>query len=448
MRRVAPALFALALCGCPPKVPEHLRVVTQEDTKAAALEFESRDAMLDALVGRDPLVRAPALPDAEHARTHDEGIAAWIEEVKALEEGDGDPGPLMLQLAERFPESEVVALSRGYRLRRAENRVGNLTGSDEGELGADLARLLTPLRDGGVMEGMTRSPLPFLGTDAAKGMRVYGERWVLSAWLVSPKLHTAPVTQALAAPQYDGLSSSPTGRILANRDKRADVPQPALDDLRRATLLSLTRAAADRDKEQAAWAELKHAAREELGVKEPEQALLQRAFDGLSASTGADAAAAGAWIAATGLRWLDACPDAPCVGYDRTAVFSDATRWGPEVSGLAHAWRVIALKDALDTMEAGHDTVLFPTAILQLADALNGTGAGPIDMAIVRKARPDPAVWLGLARAVGADGATDWSTTRTALGSHLETVAKAAIEANPDNELTPLLERIAKRAVR
>ncbi|MEZ4323464.1 MAG: hypothetical protein R3F61_38730 [Myxococcota bacterium] len=443
------ALLGLALlAGCPPKVPEHLRVVTQEDTKAAALEFENREALVDAIVARDPLVRAPALPDAAHALTLDAPVGSWIEEVKALEEGDGDPALIMGQVEERYPESEVVAFSRGYRLRRAENRLGNLTGSGDGALGVDLALLVTPLRQGPESEGLTRSPMRFLGDDPGKALHVYGERWVLAGWLASPRLRTSPVTRALDQPQYDGLSESPTGRILANRATSGEPSAAGLAALERATLLSLTRAAADRDSEQAAWADLKQAAREELGVDGPEEALLELAYTELSAATASDTAAAGAWVSATGLRWLDACPDAPCGGFDRTEAFTNATRWGAEIAPLAHAWRVIALKDAIDTMDAGHDTILFPTAIVQLADALLGTGAGPLDMAILRRSRGDATVWLGLARAVGADGATDWGSARTALGAHLEAVAKSAIEANPDNELTPLLERVAKRAVR
>ncbi len=438
------------LSGCPKQVPEHLRVDPEPKNVVPSASYDDRESLIDALVGRDPLVRAPTLPQAELALELDEPIGAWIEAVRQLEEGDGDASLIMTQMEERFPHTEMVAMARGYRLRRAENRVGNLTGSQAGgDLGVDLAKLLTPLRgQGAAVEGLTRSPLPFLGDDPGRGMRVVGERWVLAGWMSDPGLYTRPVTEALQAPQYDGLSESPTGRILLNRGQNVPASAQGLDTLRRATRMALTRAAADRDSEQVAWAEMKADARDELGVDTPTAALLEKAYDALSPATGSDAAAGGAWIAATGLRWLDACPDEPCGGFDRTQAFSDATRWGDEVEGLAHAWRVIALKDALDSMDSGHDTVIFPTAMAQLTDALLGTGAGPLDVKLLRRARGDASVWLGLARSVGADQATDWGTARTALGAHLRDVTEQAIAANPDNELTPLLQRVAKRAVK
>jgi len=439
---------ALALLtGCPRPVPDHLRVQTQNDMRAAELNFDSREDLLEALVGIDPLVRAPSLPSPDRAREHDADIAAWIEEVKRLEAGDGNAGLLMDQIEERYPKHEVVALARGYRLRRAENRTGNLTGSESGELGTDLAQLLTPLRSTEATEGLTRSPMIFLGDDVSQGMRVYAERWVLAGWMVAPGLHTAPVTRALGSPQYDGLSESPLGRLLRNRETEASTEE-GLALLTRATLLSLTRSAADRDTEQAAWAELKFDAREELHADEPEAALLQAAYDALAVGTRSDTNFVGGWVAATGLRWLDACADSPCGGLDRTEAFTHAARWGGPTRGLADVWRVIALKDAIDTMDAGHDTILFPTAIVQLADALLGTDAGPLHLSDLQKSRPDSGVWLDLSRAVGADGSTDWGETRSALGRHLEVVTDTALASNPDNDFTPLLQRIRKRAVR
>ena len=450
MKRILLGLFAGSLVGCPKQVPDHLRVDTEPKNVVPAASYDDRESLIDAVVGRDPLVRAPTLPDASLALELDEPIGAWVEVVRQLEEGDGDAGLMMTQLEERFPNTEMVAMARGYRLRRAEDRVGKLTGSQAGgDLGVDLAKLLTPLRgQGAQVEGLTRSPLPFLGDDPGRGMRVVAERWVLAGWLSDPGLYTRPVSEALRADQYDGLSETPAGRILVNRNQNVPADPAGMAALRRATLLGLTRAAADRDSEQVVWAEMKADAREELGVDTPTVALLEQAYAALSPATGADAAAGGAWIAATGLRWLDACPDTPCDGFDRTATFTDATRWGDEVEGLAHAWRVIALKDALDSMDSGHDTVIFPSAMAQLTDALLGTGAGPLDVKLLRRARADASVWLGLARSVGADQSTDWGTTRTALGAHLRDVAEQALVANPDNELTPLLQRVAKRAVK
>ena len=122
-------------------------------------------------------------------------------------------------------------------------------------------------------------------------------------------------------------------------------------------------------------------------------------------------------------------------------------RWDPEVERLAALWQVIALKEAVDSMDVGHDTVIFPRAVLDLTDALLGTGAGPLDLSLLRKQSPDAQAWLEISRAVGTEGVTDWSETRAALGQHLRDQAQRASTLVDDPALADLLGRISSRAV-
>jgi len=91
--------------------------------------------------------------------------------------------------------------------------------------------------------------------------------------------------------------------------------------------------------------------------------------------------------------------------------------------------------------------VLFPRAMVDLTDALIGTGAGPLEAQLLRRRTPDPAVWLALGRSVGTEAVTDWEGARIALGGHLEAQATQARERCDDDALDPLFDRIIRRAV-
>ncbi|HHO52342.1 MAG TPA: hypothetical protein ENK18_16090 [Deltaproteobacteria bacterium] len=217
--------------------------------------------------------------------------------------------------------------------------------------------------------------------------------------------------------------------------------------LLRATQLALHRAAADRDREQAAWAELLTAESEALGGTDPISILLERARSQLTPAATDDRAAGAALLALSAQRWIEQCPSEPCAGIDRVETMAAAGRWHSSIAPLAATWQVVALKEALDTLEVGHDTALFPTAIVDLVDALLGTGGGPLDARILRKQRPDPGVWLSIARAVGTEGVVDWEGAREALGQHLLAETQRAEELVSDPELRLHLERIHRRAI-
>lgn len=398
---------------------------------------------LTAILAGDPIARSPKLPPVEVLGPVDHGadLVAFAEAVKRVETGEGGPGQELGRMA-WHGDGPTVPLARGYLWRQAENRLGGLVSQDDGDT---LVDLVTPLRTVPTDAAHARDPLSFLIDEGAR--RVYGERQVLEGWLAGPGIPSGPVVRALQGPATTRLAGSPAGRLLAARTARGEVGE-GFALLERATLLSLTRTAADRDGEQAAWADMLLAAREELGTEDPEGALLDAAFESLLAGAADDEVAGAALVALAGRRWLGRCADVPCDGLDRTALFTAARGYGGRADALARVWAVVALKDAMDGMDAGHDTVVYPKAALQLLDALHGTGAGPLDASVLMKNRADAGTWLSLSRAVGGDGATDWGSAREALVGHATTIVDDALAVHQDGPLKPLLTRVRSRLAR
>lgn len=437
-------LALLLLAGCPREVPPHLLVQSQALEMEAA-SFDTLPSTLTWMLGTDPIARTARFPEnAVFERLEGTSdLATLARSIRALEAGDGEPA-LELQRSTGPSAGLAAPFTRGYLLARAENLLAGLTPS-AGQ--PPLHAYITPLRRQASDEALPRDPLSFLEDTDAR--RFYGERWVLTSWLSQPDHPLEPVQAALANPQHSRLATTPTGRLLLSSHGASDAPVgPGMALLERATLLSLTRAAADRDTEQAAWADLKLDAMEELQTQDPEHALLDASFEGLLPASADRTARGAALVAIAADRWRGGCTDEPCDGLDRTETFAMARTFGPEVERLAVVWQVIALKDALDSMEAGKDTVLFPRAALQLADALHGTGAGPIDASLLMRSRPSPATWLSLARATGGETATDWGTARNRLAQHVTGVVDQALLHHEDGPLKPLLERVRERVAR
>lgn len=450
MRRTL--LLPLLLAGCIHPIPDHLRIETSADQAAAAAEVTDLRSALTAMVHRDPLVRAPRLIDEAMVEAVEGGapVAAWIRTIRDLEKGEGQVERSLQQLEDRYPATAVAALSRGYRFRLAENRIANANAEIDLQAQHEIVSLITPLRAGTFDDTLPLPPLAWMGeterpTDA---IRAFGERWVLTGWLQGPEIPVDVISTGLEAPMYDGLVKTPTGALLLARiEGRSANVQPALEQLERATLLALTRAAADRSSEQGAWSDLRAAAAAELGLDDPVVGLLQRARDGLTAGASDPRAAGGALLAIGAMRLEGSCGELTCAGVDRVETLRAAGRWSPEIERLSAVWRVIALKEALDTMEVGHATVMYPKAMTALVDALVGTGAGPLDLHLLRRRSPDPSVWLALGRSVGADGITDWKACRAALGEHLKRQAEEALALSLDPQLADLVERISARAI-
>ncbi|MEQ1501747.1 MAG: hypothetical protein ABMB14_05925 [Myxococcota bacterium] len=446
---VLATVLVTAGAGCPRAIPDHLRIDPPSPATSASAITDAGSA-IRVILGKDPLGRSPALPEPALLEPIEGGppLAAFVRQIHEVESGEGPVQRGLQQVEDEWRGTAAVPLSRGYRLRIAENQLANRLG-DPDTAERDVLVLITPLSDSGVDPTLPRRPLAWLGgMDHPDLIRQYAERWVLTSWVGAPGIPLAPVTAALAAPQYDALRESPAGRLITARAAGASGdPTPGLADLRRATMLALARAGADRDAEQGAWADQKKAAADELGDPDPIGKLLERAADTLTAAAADDRAAGGALLAGSALRWIGRCPDAPCVGIDRVEGMAAAARWSPEIAELAAIWQVVALKETLDSFEVGRETGLFPDITVQLADALLGTGAGPLDAQILRKQRPDAVVWLAVCRAVGAEGITDWEGARVALGQHLAREASRAAGLTTDQSAVATLERIRKRAV-
>lgn len=453
--RFLPLVF-LALAACPRPVPDHLRVDPPPRpvgvTPDAPSGPTSVEGAVAGLVGADPLVRSPSLPEVRELEALDgaASLAAYVHAVQDLEQGDGQAERTMQQLEDQWPRDAVVALSRGYRLRVVENLLGNQALPVD-QRDVSVMGLLTPLQVASDGAALNRGPLDWLAPDGVPEAQIhgYGERWVLQGWLAAPEIPVGAAAEALRADMYDGLSRTPTAALLLARDDGADAdPSAGLDALARATELALLQAAADRDREQADWSERRKAAATELGVEDPIHALLSEAATSLTAGAGADVATGGALLALSAMRWRNACDDSPCRGLDRVATMGQARRFDDRIDTLGHVWQVIALKEALDTMEVAHDSVMYPDGSVALVDAVLGTGGGPLDDQVLRKRRPDAGVWLAVSRAVGEEGVTDWEGARAALGQHLRNHAEnARARVDADSALAPLLDRIIARSI-
>ena len=464
-RSLFAALFASAL-GCPRAVPDHLRIDETPEGSAATAPITDVKAALAAIVGRDPLARSPSLldPNVLEELPGGDPLAAFVRQVRTAELGQGAMDRLLLQIEDEWPGTAAVPLSRGYRLRLAENHLASKRDAAE-QSEAEIVALVTPLTRGISDPTLPLRPLQWIGarlegsTDAAASddsasVRRYAERWVLTGWLSSPDLPVAFLADLLQAPQYDSLRAGGEGELLlarARAERSAEGAGPGLTDLRKATLLALSRAAADRDKEQAAFSEQLEAARAEAADPDPIAVWLRRSVAALSAEAGRDQSCGAALLALAALRWEGACALAPCGGLDRVETFGHAARWDPEVADLAAVWRVIALKETIDSLDVGRDSALYPQLAADLTDALLGTGAGPIEATLLRKQRPDPQTWLVIGRAVGVEGVADWEGARAALGEHLAAESRrAAAEITSSETLLPaveLLNRISSRAL-
>ena len=343
------ALGSLLWSGCGRKIPAHLQPdLPNPDALKAASAITDLTSALAQLTHSDPLVRAPKLLEPSVYEGVESGlpIAAYVRRVQMLERGEGQVQRELQQLEDEFAGTAVVALSRGYRLRIVENILATTPDIDE-SIEVQIALLITPLQATSTEDTLPQPPLAWLQGDGALAERVrhVGDRWALAAWLESPDIPLGPVGKALDSSLYDGLVQTPVGALVAARaaNKSGDVA-PGMIALRRATHLALVRAAADRDQEQAGWADLKRSEAEALGVDDPIVHLLQQASSSLTLAAASDKAAGGALLALAALRWQDACGAPPCSGVDRVQWMQIAGRWSDEIAPLAATWQVIALK--------------------------------------------------------------------------------------------------------
>lgn len=437
----------LLLAGCGPKeIPPHLR----PDPPAASAEARPTGPPADLdeatrqLVGTDPLVRRPVLGPPEHTASLAGGDAlrAWAAQMRA----GAVASPAWYELEARWPGTVAVPLSRGARLAALEIDIAQSGADPE----AALPWVAPVVSDGAPLPAAARGPLSWLGVtpaeESAAALHI-AERAVLLGWLDGPDLPTSAPAAAFREGVHDRLTGSRAGALLVARAADARAPDRGAagrDALATATRLALLGAAADRDKEQAAHAAAVDAVRQGEDDLDPVGRLLARAAEDLTADAGSTESTGAALVALTAERLRGSCPDTPCVGLDRVQTLEAAERWG--ATRQATLWRVIALKGVLDRLDVARDRPSFPQAVVDLSDALVGTGAGSVPERLLRARRPDAAVWLAVSRAADGGDGTAWEDARRALAARLVAACEAALATGPEPELADALRRIARRA--
>ncbi len=438
------------LCGCGRPLPPALALpdATRSASEEAAAPTTRAEA-LASVIGRDPLARTPRFASVDRLRAIP-GADALVQAAEVLPRAEqGEAAISRLQEAEDAARgTELTALVRGTRLGMAERLLAERAGMGTPEL-ADLTPLLSRLRTDPLAHTRAKHPLQALepDQDLALTAQRLGARWVLAGWLDGPSIPLEGVNDALDGAPFDGLRESPLGRIVVARAAGLNGPTDAgLVDLHRATGLALQRAAADRHSEQGKWADAREAAANELGTDDPVGFLLDRAYTRLLSGAGSSLGAGGALLAATALRLDGRCADRPCRSLDRVETLVVAGGWDPAITPLARAWAVIALKSALDTLDVGHDTTMFRTGLVDLVDALMGTGAAAPPAGVLARTAEEPAVWQLVGASVGDRSAATWDAVRVPLGRHLANEVRIALEgADPSHK--PFLDRILERAV-
>lgn len=448
----------LTLLACQHQVPSHLLPPSQRTGQTELPPVETVDDALRVLLNGDPLARTPRMPPREELDAlGSPSLTAYTGLVRELEQGASSAELSLQQLENAWRGTVAVPLGRGYRVRVVENQLASEPERTEAT-DARLLALLTPLARPAEESGLPRLPMEWAvgDGDLRKRSLELADTWVLTGWLDAPDIPLGPTSKALDGLPFDGLKESALGELIQARAAGASAESDAgMTHLREATELALFRVAADRDKEQGEWAATLAEARGATGSDDPILFHLQAARTALTPAAGDDDAAAGALLAIHASRWVETCPQPRCRSLDRTDALHAVTRWPGEAAVLAQVWQVIALKQALDTMETAHDTVLFPVALADLLDALIGTGGGPFPGELVRYRSASPSVWLLLGRSVGAEATTEWGLAKAALRAHLANQADRAREAVSAHEglaksesLDHWLEKTAKRARR
>ncbi len=439
-------MLVLCLAGCPRPVPDHLRLDTDTNpvVDVAVTDLESA---VQALIRRDPLARSLAPLDRPQLAQIEGGdaLARFMVDLEAIRKGAAQEHRTLHGYEQRGRGTAALPLARGERLARIESALAQLSERNDA-LERDVLLMMVDLRPLPAESGVAQRPLAWItGTHEARPIiQAWADRYVLQGWLHAPGLPLQAVSSALDQATYDDLRASPVGTLLQARASRSIAAMPpGLDDLRLATELALLQAAADSDGEQKAMRERLTAL--DLG-DDPVTALLDRTVQAHTAHAGDDRSAGAALLAIGALRSRDACSWEPCAGVDRTALIADAGGWHPELAPLASVWQVVALKNAIDTLDVARDRPSLRFALANVVDALAGTGAGPFNEGLLRRTTASESLWFELGTALGDDATARWEDLEPLLGEHLAARADAAAAGLNDASWRKILERVARRA--
>ncbi|MFT7520734.1 MAG: hypothetical protein ACI9MC_002885 [Kiritimatiellia bacterium] len=434
--------LALLLTACPVrKIPEHLRP-PEPSVASERAPITNIDELTRAWVRVDPLARRDPTISPEDIADLDGG-AAYAELLRSSR-NLANAEVASLQALKRLEQvnrgTPIVALSRGARLRMVQSLLADGGGGSQGRTLA----LLTPHNAPHHTAALPMGAMQWLAQPAElrdQGL-LYGDRWVLTGWLDGPEIDVKPVADALGTSPFDHVRQSAMGRLLLARaaGRTGDV-DGAHQDLERATIYALQSAVADSNAQQRALKTNRDAMIDELG-EQPNFALLTRAAEGLAQNASDDRSTGGALLALTAARLHRSCDDEPCVGLDRVSTIEAAGRWHPKTQRLARLWQIAALKNAIDSVQTARETVRAHNATIELVDALNGTGAPPLDGTLLMRRRPDSQSWLVIGRALGEEQVTTWDTVYPLLKAHLHSLAEQAQQDERDPTVRSYLKRL------
>lgn len=432
--------------GCGGKVPPHLQVTTPGSPGSAeATRPDSAEAAFEQLLGRDPFLRRAQ-----------RGPAGWWDAA-----GDQSAALAAWQASPPFSASARHALEQDH----AGTVAVPLARADRLLALEDVIRRTAAGLDGALAEawGLERQPLVPRAPDSRPEMewlRARGslpeatfyaaERAVLLGWLDGPELPLGPVDAALEDGRHDRWIDSPAGALLrarARKQRNAGAAERGRELLAKATHLALAQVAADRDREQAAWAAEAKAVREALKLDEgadPISHLLREAHTALILDAGSDDSTGLALVALQAERLRDSCPDRPCGGLDRIWGLRRARAWGEEPARAADTWRLVVAKDTLDRFTVGHDRPGVGPLLDALAELASGELRRPVDIALVQRPAVDPALALAFTRAASAPEGTTADDVAAVLRALVAARAAALEGALGDDDV--LVQRIRTRA--
>lgn len=438
-------IVLLVLLSCAKETPAHLRVDSTRPARVSAVDPAER---LLALIRRDPLVRRPKpgppgtwqnLPDGA-------AIEAW-----AMVARQPNPTPSdWTEVESRWAGTIAVPLTRGARLAAIEVSMTI-------ELEVDAQRAVAGWLGATRIEADPTTqnpaePMDWVPGSSPKQKREatlrMAERSVLLGWLDGPQLSLQSPALALSAGTYSRLANTPAGALLRARatdERDAGTASQGLLALKRATELALAEASADTDAEQEAYREQLTKEQTIVGDK-PTGAWLARARHGLTADAGNPNSAGLALVAIAAERIMGTCPDGACMGLERTQSLKAALRWSPHTASLVHAWQVVAVKRALDTLEVAHATASFGRTIPIIAEVLSGTGGGPVEQSLLRYRRKEPTALIQLSRLAGGAPSADIDGTIIAVRHRLIETCNAALSVQNQGPIAALIHRIGTRA--
>ena len=428
------SLGIATMAGCwGRKIPAHLRVEPETVEARAAPPSNLADAVTQ-LVGGDPLLRRPD-PRPEgwwNAVPGGEPIRAWQQVMMG-----GPTSVASLDTLEiTHADSIAVPLARGARLAELEAVLPTTEADEQGDrslvvwLGSFTVKPVPGRSD-------VRPPLGWLGSDRStqrQALLDLMERSVLSGWLADPDLPLQPIAQAMAPASFDRLRATPEGALIAARAGKHHSPDQAVSAqaaLIGATQLALVEAAADglRDRKKAQTLSQELAIQRGLGAgDDPLPGLLEDARIGFTADGGRPSSAGHAMVALAAQRIDGSCFHSPCTGVDRIGTLHLAAKQSPEVAPAAWAWRVIAVKTAVDRLQVSIEDALPTTVFPLIADLMVGEVGGRVPLSLLLQRSTGPEAALAITRGLGG---TDGTQPQDALQALTELLWSVCSECPP-----------------